>query len=660
MSSEGRGAATTRWSSRVLEIGGYTTVDVLGEHDATCTVTARPSGGGDLVVLVVLDPKMVRHDAQVDAFRVRAEAAQGLRHPNLAGVLEVGVDPDSGLHYAVCEHVDGRSLAALLDEQGSLPEGDAVAIAQIVCEALATAEEAGLAHGHLDAEAVLIDGDNTPRLQGLGVHHTGGSSSASRVATDAAQFVAPEAGRSVGSGGVRADLYAVGVLLYRMLTGGYPFSADSLQELAELHRRNELPDPRSSQPDVSAGTVGVLRGLAAKDPQARYPSARAAALDLVRVMTGQEPAGPSGAGAPDTNSFRLGERTAIDGAAAGAIGDSAFWGKGKAYAYKVILSSREVALDSFVFNKDVVTIGRSPRSDLPIDNPIVSRRHAQIRRDGTTFTLVALSETNSTSLNGERVRGSVPLQLGDTIVLSEKFRLRLEWAPGAAAAAEERDLSEVDTASWRDEGSPADAAVDVDDPYGDPAYGFAAKDLDADPGEENPYADPASATIGEETDPYGVSRDPAHTELDDDPYGPPPPARPTAEEPARAAAPAGGAPAEPAGDLTPAGGVTDLGGRAWVAPRGYLVYEREGTQVRSFVDRGFQVGRSPACDLRLGAGAPRKAALIVRCSDGYRLFNVCEDASLVQLNGEPVPDQAVLQHGDRLGVAGVRLLFNSR
>lgn len=647
MSSEGHGTAT-RWSSRVLEVAGFRGEQVLAEHDATCTLVARRADDDRRVVLVVLDPTLARHDSQVAAFRRAAEAARSVRHPHLVSLLEVGRDAERDLHYVVCEHVEGRSLASLLAEVERLAEPDAVAIAQTVCDALAAAEDAGLEHGRLSLDAVLIDAEQTPRLAGLGIRHvSGGSSTRTGAAGEAIQFLPPEAGRAAGGAGIRGDLYGVGVILYRMLTGALPWPVHTLAELTELRSRVDFPDPRQRVPELSAEVVTVLRGLTARAADGRYPTARAAALDLVRLLTGQPPVGARGSGDPDTSAFRMPDATAVDPPARPGH-DSAFWGKGKAHAFKLILSSREVALHEYVFNQDLVTIGRSPKSDVHIDNPIVSRRHAQLRREGTSFLVVALSETNATAKNGERVRGQAPVAVGDTITLSDKFRLELRWAPGAAPVRERADLSDLETSAWRERHLEADVTPLPTDPEESGPQPRPPAD------EDDPYGAPPSASAaGEEPLPAFLDRSPATEPAAAASPSAPERLRPAGEE-WRALVP------EPAGDLTPSGGVTELGGRTWIPPRGYLVYERSGAQVRSFVERGFQIGRSPACDLRLGGAAPRKAALVVRCSDGYRLFNVADDASLVHVNDEPVPDQAVLEHGDRLIVAGVRLLFQAR
>jgi len=99
---------------------------------------------------------------------------------------------------------------------------------------------------------------------------------------------------------------------------------------------------------------------------------------------------------------------------------------------KVRVSSRGTTLAEHAFDKKVITIGRGPACDVFIDNPIVSRQHAHIRREGSRFVLKPLSTTNSTEVNGQRVREDWTLAPGDLIVLSEKFHLHVDWDPQAA------------------------------------------------------------------------------------------------------------------------------------------------------------------------------------------------------------------------------------
>jgi hypothetical protein len=157
--------------------------------------------------------------------------------------------------------------------------------------------------------------------------------------------------------------------------------------------------------------------------------------------------------------------------------------------------------------------------------------------------------------------------------------------------------------------------------------------------EQSPYAVPA-----EEASPYAASSEPsayAAEKSDGSDYVPAP--TEAVRRPGRA----------PGSEEFTESGLRKI----FAPPQGFLVFERTGRQVRSFVDKGFQIGGSSACDLRLPKGAPRKAALIVRGVDAYRLYNVAPAIDMVTLNDEPVPDRAVLEDSDVITVCGVKLHF---
>lgn len=613
----------------MVAVDGYTSLDVLDRRDTTCTIRARRNADQRLVQLVVLDPKLTRHEAQETAFLERGRQALEVRHPNLVSLLAVGTDEETGLHYIVADLVEGQPLSELLEEEGQFEEIDALAIGQTLCDAIACIEDAGLVHGGVGPSTVTVDDDSTPRLAAIGIGYApSGGTTRSAVLSEDAFYTAPERGRSLGDD-VRSDLYAVGVLLYRMLTGEVPFrAAQSVGDLVELRERHEIPDVRERAPDVAEGTARLIGWLVARDPDARYRSAREAALDIVRVMTGQDPEGPSRA-------LRGRDTLSLKGVDA-KFNDSAYWGQGSAYAFKVTVASRDVVLQEYVFNKESVVIGRNPTNDVPIDNPIVSRRHAEVQRHGQAFTLVALSATNPTELKGRRVKSDAPLEPGETFVLSEKFHVTIDWAPGEAPPSEPRTSQVRRSKAAVEETAPTAPPAEPEPPAGETGP------YDEAPAEDDPYALPSDqewSTPLEEPPPADAPYEPEPTPSVAHEPAPcePPPARTPARE------------AEPQRrDYPPA---------AAGLPRAVLVYARSGAEVRSSVERGFQVGGSAVCDLRLPRGAPRKVALVIRCADAYRLYNVAEDGNRVLLNGEPVPDQAVLEDGDWITVWGLEIEF---
>ncbi|MGE0708582.1 MAG: protein kinase [Planctomycetota bacterium] len=599
----------------LVSVEGYELLEPIGESPGGVVRKGRHLDDGALVAIKFLDPRLYPSQPDRAALVANLERAARLRHPSLARVLEVG--ETDGLVFVVSELVQGMSLERMLEVDGSFAESDALAVCSALAEALVLCGSAGLVHGNLTLKDVLVDLDGAPRLTDLGMHVLGGPGERAAEPIQSPHYLAPE--RVLGMDvDARADLYSLGVCLYRLLTGKFPFTGRTRAELGQQHVNQEVPDPRELVPEISPATVRLLRGLTARDVEYRYLSAAQARADLILVEAGQLPLGPDAKLAPvsgDTATTRppVGKLPPF-------LDDDVRLPTGPPppdLHYTVRLSSRGVTLGVYELDQDVVTIGRSPQSTISIDNPIVSRRHAELRRRRGELFLAALSSTNATALRGKQVSGEHALAPGDVVVLSDKFHLEVDYTP----------LSEADLRALRS--APAT-----------PPAPAPAREPEAVESGEGAIEAPEESPSGESP---ALPEPPFEQE---NPYAPePPPTPPRATLRYPVAAPA---------DLTPGPAL----GQTWPAPRGFVIFSRSGQEVRSFIAHAFQIGHSYACDLRLPVGTPRKAALIVRGSDGYRLINTSEDPQAVVLNGEPVPDQAVLEPGDGIEVHGAGLLFD--
>jgi hypothetical protein len=570
-------------------------------------------------------------EPEVKAFLDTILRLAALHHPHVVSVADAGTCPDSGVHYLAVELLEGGGLDDLLAERSQLPREEALSIAQAACEALVCLEEAGMVHGDVRPANVLFDDDGTPKLAEVG--QGAREPSLARAFTTSPEVFAGE------SPTIRSDLYGLGMILVRTLTGTYPYEGESWEELQGKHDEGHLSPALERCPEVLRPLV---RSLSARDPALRYATAQEANLDLVRALAGAEPAGAGGlAGGGLTSAIQVQDVPGLPAAVARVAGAP----------FKVKLSSRGVTLAEYEFDQDTVTVGRSTSSDVHIDNPIVSRRHATLTRKGPEVHLTALSAVNMTSHNGKKLEGSVALAPGDEVVLSEKFHLEVTW---------DLDATPAPMPDFGDDDTPV---------VGTPRVSRG----------EDEAATPAQAILRDpsnlETDrrpPRPVSSEPLPPALPDDPYGATP-VRGTDPYAEALADPYGPAvhmdeespygestePVAPARRRPEEDSLTDTDRRRLEGPpRGFLEYSRHGRAVRSYVDKGFQVGSSPACDLRLPKGEPRKAALVVRGVDAYRLYNVSPEASAVRLNGEPVNDQAVLEHGDTIDVCGESFAFS--
>ncbi len=177
---------------------------------------------------------------------------------------------DGGTAFIVMELVAGQTLRQVLDHTGTLPAGQAVTIAAAVCEALEVAHAAGLVHRDIKPANIALAGGEVKVLD-FGIARADGSAGGTRTegVLGTAAYLAPEqaSGRQAGP----ADLYALGCVLYEMLTGAPPFSADSAVGLAYRHVHEEPGPPSARRPGLPPQVDWITGRLLAKDPTARVP-----------------------------------------------------------------------------------------------------------------------------------------------------------------------------------------------------------------------------------------------------------------------------------------------------------------------------------------------------------------------------------------------------
>jgi eukaryotic-like serine/threonine-protein kinase len=275
---------------------------------------ARVHRGTDLVLgrtiaVKILAEHMARDPQAVRRFRREAQAAAGLSHPGIVGVYDTGSDGD--VHYIVMEFVTGQTLADVLQGRGALAPGQAVGIASAVASALGHAHRKGIVHRDVKPANVMITPSGAVKVMDFGIARAVDSDTLTQTAAilGTATYFAPEQARGepVDS---RSDIYALGVVLYEMLTGRPPFVADSPVAVAYLHVREEPTPPSRLKPEIGSGLeAAVLRALA-KNRSARYQTAEELVSDLERGRTSRA-SGVSAAVAAHPTEASPAERTAV-------------------------------------------------------------------------------------------------------------------------------------------------------------------------------------------------------------------------------------------------------------------------------------------------------------------------------------------------------------
>lgn len=324
------------------------------------------------VAIKVLRPELTSDHEVVSRFQREAVTAANLGHPNIVVVHDVGVV--AGYQYIVMELLRGSTLKRDIQERGVLSLTRGTHILEQLASALDYAHEQELVHRDVKSSNVIVGHNDHATLTDFGLvkalrGHRGPITQAG-TATGTVSYMAPEQimGEPVTG---RADIYALGVLAFEMLTGRLPFQNDSLHQIIMDIVHTAPPSPLAFNPALDNSVEVVLRRALAKDPAMRFSSADELAQALVRLRA--------------------------------AIGLQLVTGQGQRIALRPIGTS----------------LGRELDNDIVIREVEISRYHARIYCEAASWLVVDLGSTNGTCLNGRRLDPHVTYSLttGDTLKL---------------------------------------------------------------------------------------------------------------------------------------------------------------------------------------------------------------------------------------------------
>ncbi|MCA9624888.1 MAG: serine/threonine protein kinase, partial [Myxococcales bacterium] len=257
--------------------GTYILDSVLGRGGMGRVYLARHTRiAAKRFAIKVLHKQYAQHQEALERFKREAEAAALITSPHVVSVHDYGRAPD-GRPYLVSEFLEGEELADRLARQGPLPAGLAVRIVRQICSGLAVAHANGVTHRDVKPENVFLvgaDDELVAKLLDFGISRFVDSKdkalTKAGVALGTPDFMAPEQakGQPVDH---RTDIYAVGVLLYTMLTGVMPFERETPQDTLLALLAEEAPSPRELEPSIPVALEQVILRAMAKDANQRYP-----------------------------------------------------------------------------------------------------------------------------------------------------------------------------------------------------------------------------------------------------------------------------------------------------------------------------------------------------------------------------------------------------
>lgn len=235
---------------------------------------------GQIVAIKIPHPEMESDPIFFERFQREEEIGKKLNHP---GVMKVFPNEERQDPYIVMEWVPGRLLRNVLNEQRKLPIDRAIKIVLQICKALDHIHSHGVIHRDLKPENIMIDENDNIKIIDFGISANIG---ARRITfaklTDTMgtpDYISPEQVRG-GRGDARSDVYAVGVMLYEMLTGSVPFTGSNAFAIMNDRLLNNPIPPREQNPEISPQLQEVLYRALEREPKHRYHGARDFAHDL--------------------------------------------------------------------------------------------------------------------------------------------------------------------------------------------------------------------------------------------------------------------------------------------------------------------------------------------------------------------------------------------
>ncbi|HTM44544.1 MAG TPA: protein kinase, partial [Polyangiaceae bacterium] len=270
--------------------GGYQIIDLISVGGMGRVYRAEQRVLGRTVAVKVIHPYLLADENSIARFMTEARAASQLNHPNSVSVIDFGKTED-GQPYLVMEFLRGKDLARVAYEEGPLRIKRIVDVLRQVLFALAEAHALGIIHRDLKPENIILEplrrGGDFVKVVDFGLAKLRADDTTSPLSVNGGRkltmpgivcgtpdYMAPEQGRGDTIDG-RSDLYAVGVILFQLLTGRLPFESDNPTQIVMMHLSVPVPDPRQVAPDrdIPAELVELLNKALAKDVKQRFQDA---------------------------------------------------------------------------------------------------------------------------------------------------------------------------------------------------------------------------------------------------------------------------------------------------------------------------------------------------------------------------------------------------
>ena len=259
----------------------YEILEKIGTGGMSDVYKAKDHKLNRFVAVKVLKQEFGENANFVSKFRIEAQAAAGLMHPNIVNVYDVG--EESGIHYIVMELVEGITLKKYIEKKARLSVKEAVSIAIQVSMGIEAAHNNHIIHRDIKPQNIIISKEGKVKVTDFGIAKAATSNTITSNVMGSVHYTSPEQARG-GYSDEKSDIYSLGVTMFEMLTGRVPFNGETTVAIAIKHIQEEMPSPREYVSEIPVSVEQIVLKCCQKSPDRRYQSMGELIADLKQSL----------------------------------------------------------------------------------------------------------------------------------------------------------------------------------------------------------------------------------------------------------------------------------------------------------------------------------------------------------------------------------------
>lgn len=271
----------------------YEVLELIGTGGMSDVYRAKCHKLNRFVAMKVLKQEFSGNTEFVSKFRVEAQAAAGLMHPNIVNVYDVG--EENGIYYIVMELVEGITLKRYIEKKARLSVKETISIAIQISMGIEAAHNNHIIHRDIKPQNIIISKEGKVKVTDFGIAKAATSNTITSNVMGSVHYTSPEQARG-GFSDEKSDIYSLGITIFEMLTGRVPFNGETTVTIALKHIQEEMPSPRNYVPEIPISLEQIVMKCTQKSPDRRYQNMAEVIEDLKKSLI-----------SPDEDFVRIGD-----------------------------------------------------------------------------------------------------------------------------------------------------------------------------------------------------------------------------------------------------------------------------------------------------------------------------------------------------------------